>query len=451
MNRAFGKKELRKLIVPLILEQALAMMVGMADTMMISSAGEAAISGVSLVDMVNALIFGVFSALATGGAVITSQFLGAGKRDKACETTNQLLYTVTILGMATMVLTILLRVSLIRLFFGEIESEVMNNAMIYLIITAFSFPFMAIYNACAAIFRAMGNAAVTLWVSLLMNLINIIGNAICIYGFHMGAEGVAIPSVASRVVAAAVLYVLLKNQNRTLHFVKERMRLRLDCIRRILYIGVPSGIENGIFQLGRIVVVRIIAGFGTAEIAANSVANSLDYVGCIIGQATGLAMITVIGHCVGAGDEKQVRYYTGRIMKITYLFTAIWNLSLLFMLPQILSLYKLSAETGDLAYRLIMIHNGMAIFLWPAAFVLPNTLRACNDVRFTMVVAVASMLVLRIGFSYLLGVRYGMGAIGVWYAMVADWIVRAGIFIGRYAMGGWKRTMYGKTVKEGEL
>lgn len=435
----FSKKDLWKLCVPLVFEQALAITVGMADTMMVSSVGEAAVSGVSLVDMINMLIFSVLAALATGGAVVTSQRIGAGKVDEACKSAKQLLYTVLIGSTCIMVLVVLVRNPLLRLFFGSIEADVMENALIYLLISAVSYPFLAVYNACAALFRSMGNSQITLKVSVVMNVINIVGNAICIFVLHMGVAGVAIPSLVSRAVAGIILYVLLQNPKHTVHFEKESFSLDWKVIKNILYIGIPSGIENGIFQLGRVLVVSIISGFGTVQIAANGVANNLDALGCIIGQAMNLAMITVIGQCVGANDERQIRYYTKRILLMTYIPTIILNSCILLGLSPILRLYGLSAETTDLAYKLVMIHDGCAMVLWPVAFVLPNMLRACNDVRFTMVVSIFSMFTFRIGFSYIIGVQMGMGAIGVWIAMVLDWIFRAALFIGRYLSGRWKK------------
>ncbi len=439
MDYLFSKKDLWKLCVPLVFEQALAITVGMADTMMVSSVGEAAVSGVSLVDMINMLIFSVLSALATGGAVVTSQRIGAGKVDEACKSAKQLLYTVLIGSTCIMVLVVLVRNPLLRLFFGSIEADVMENALIYLLISAVSYPFLAVYNACAALFRSMGNSQITLKVSVVMNVINIVGNAICIFVLHMGVAGVAIPSLVSRAVAGIILYVLLQNPKHTVHFEKESFSLDWKVIKNILYIGIPSGIENGIFQLGRVLVVSIISGFGTVQIAANGVANNLDALGCIIGQAMNLAMITVIGQCVGANDERQIRYYTKRILLMTYIPTIILNSCILLGLSPILRLYGLSAETTDLAYKLVMIHDGCAMVLWPVAFVLPNMLRACNDVRFTMVVSIFSMFTFRIGFSYIIGVQMGMGAIGVWIAMVLDWIFRAALFIGRYLSGRWKK------------
>lgn len=438
-NRLFSKKDLRKLIIPLILEQTLAITVGMADTMMISSAGEAAVSGVSLVDMFNNLIISVLAALATGGAVVTSQCIGAGRREEACRSARQLVFTEAAITIGISVLVLLFHRQILGLFFGQIEADVMQNAIIYLIISVFSFPLLAVYDSCAALYRSMGNAQITLKISLLMNVINVVGNAIGVYVLKLGVAGVAIPSLVSRGVAGVVLFTLLHNPDNLVFLTRGKFKVDATIVKRILFIGIPSGIENGIFQLGRVLVVSIIAAFGTSQIAANGVANSLDSMGCIVGQAMSLAMITVIGRCVGAGEEGQVRYYTKKLLGKTYFYTAVINSIILLLLPWILQIYGLGEETTRLSYILVMIHDGMAIFLWPASFVLPNMLRACNDVKYTMVVSIFSMITFRIGFSYVFGVHMGWMAVGVWAAMVIDWVFRVLCFVGRYLAGTWRK------------
>lgn len=438
-KRLFSKKDLRKLIIPLILEQTLAITVGMADTMMISSAGEAAVSGVSLVDMFNNLIISVLAALATGGAVVTSQCIGAGRREEACRSARQLVFTEAAITIGISVLVLLFHRQILGLFFGQIEADVMQNAIIYLIISVFSFPLLAVYDSCAALYRSMGNAQITLKISLLMNVINVVGNAIGVYVLKLGVAGVAIPSLFSRGVAGVVLFTLLHNPDNLVFLTRGKFKVDATIVKRILFIGIPSGIENGIFQLGRVLVVSIIAAFGTSQIAANGVANSLDSMGCIVGQAMSLAMITVIGRCVGAGEEGQVRYYTKKLLGETYFYTAVINSIILLLLPWILQIYGLGEETTRLSYILVMIHDGMAIFLWPASFVLPNMLRACNDVKYTMVVSIFSMITFRIGFSYVFGVHMGWMAVGVWAAMVIDWVFRVLCFVGRYLAGTWRK------------
>lgn len=441
MKKLFSNDDLKKLIIPLVLEQALAITVGMADTMMVSSVGEAAVSGVSLVDMYNMLTFSILSALATGGSVVVSQNIDAVKLSDARKAANQLLITVLVLSAALACFSVGLKGPLLKLLFGKIEADVMEAALIYLTISGISYPFLGIYNACAALFRSMGKTSITFKVSLLGNVINVAGNAICIFRLHMGVAGVAIPSLVSRAVMGMILYGMLNREKYEVHFIAGRLKADWGIIQRILYIGIPSGIENGIFQLGRVLVVSIISGFGTVQIAANGVANSLDNIGSLVGTAMNLAMIAVIGRCVGAGDEDQIRYYLKKLILITYVATAAVNIPVLLLLKPVLAIYGLSPETTRLAWILVMIHNGMAMFLWPMSFTFPNMLRACNDVKYPMVISIFSMFAFRVGFSYVLGAQMGMGAIGVWIAMVLDWIFRITGFALRYLHGDWKRTM----------
>ena len=310
--------------------------------------------------------------------------------------------------------------------------------MLYLKIIALSYPFLALYNGGAALFRSMGDSKISMQISFLMNVINIVGNAVCIFGFKMGVDGVAWPSVLSRVVAAALILRKCYQKGNAIT-VPKTTRLDAKMTKRILGIGIPSAFENSLFQLGRVLVVSMISLFGTVHISANAVANNLDAIGCIVGNAMGLAMITVIGRCIGAQDFEQTNYYTKKLLLWDYIAQGAVNVVVLLSLNQILSMYTLTPETRALAWTLVMIHNGMSIFLWPASFVLPNALRAANDVRFTMVVATASMLVWRMGLSWVLCVQMGMGAVGVWYAMVVDWICRIICFVARFVSGAWKK------------
>ena len=437
--KLFSDKAIYQLIVPLIIEQILAVTVGMADIMMISVAGEAAVSGVSLVDMINVLIINIFAALATGGAVVSAQFIGKKDREKACLSAYQLLLITIIISVLVMVIILLFKRPILRLLFGEIETDVMENAIIYLNITAVSYPFLAIYNSCSALFRSMGNSRVSMLLSFLMNVINIGGNAFFIFLLHFGIAGVAIPSLISRFLASIIILYLICNTKNQI-YIEPKVRIKLDSamIKKILHIGIPNGLENGLFQLGRVLVVGIIASFGTVQIAANAVANNVDSMGCIPGQAISLAMITVIGQCIGAGDYKQVEYYTKKLMKISYAFTSSINAIIICILPFLLAVYHLSSDTLELAKILIWIHSGCAIFLWPASFTFPNALRAANDVKFTMIASIASMWIFRIVTSYILGKYMEMGAIGVWIGMILDWIFRIICFTCRYHSGKWK-------------
>ncbi|MBP3918879.1 MAG: MATE family efflux transporter [Clostridia bacterium] len=435
----FSNQSLRRLILPLMVEQVLAISVGMVDTMMISQAGESAISGVSLVDMVNHLLITMLSALATGGAVIVSQYIGHKERDSACRAAGQLITVTTCISMGIAALCLCFRKPILGVLFGAIEADVMENALVYFRISAYSYPFLAVYNACAALFRSMGNSKISMYVSVGMNAVNAIGNAILIFGFQMGVAGAAYASLLSRALAALVMFVLLyPDKNYVFLRAKAIFSWNGACVARILRIAFPSGVENGIFQLGRVLVVSIIAGFGTTQIAANAVANNLDSMGCIAGQAMNLAMITVIGQCLGAGEKEQAEYFAHKLMKITYAATAAVNLTIFANLFWILKIYDLSDASRQLAVILIFIHNGFAMLMWPASFTLPNVLRAGGDVRYPMVISIFSMVVFRILFSLILGVGCNMGAIGVWIAMVMDWIFRTVNFVIRFKKGKWK-------------
>lgn len=438
LGKIFTGSQLKLLIYPLIIEQILAVTVGMVDTMMISYAGEAAMSGVSLVDMVNNLLISIFAAIATGGAVVVSQYLGRGDKKESCKAAEQLLTVITVISFGITLLCILFRQPLLRLLFGSIEPEVMESAMIYFLISAFSYPFLAIFNACAAVFRSMGNSKISMQVSIGMNLFNAAGNAILIFGFHMGAAGAALSTLAARMLAAMVMLVLVLNQNNDVYIEwKGVFAWHQDMIGRILHIAIPNGIENGLFQLGRVLVVSIIALFGTAQIAANAVANNLDAMGCLAGQAMNLAMITVIGQCMGAGRKDEAVHYTKKLWKLTYIITLVVNAVILACLPLILNIYTLSPKAYKFSFILVCIHNCGAILMWPTAFTLSYALRAAGDVKFTMGVSIFSMVVFRIVFSVILGIGLGWGAVGVWIAMIIDWVFRVSMFIWRFFSGKW--------------
>ena len=440
MNRLFSDKELRLLIVPLIIEQILAITVGMADTMMISYAGEAAISGVALVDLINLLLMNVFAALATGGAVVSSQYLGKGNKDMCRESAGQLLIVTTLISLIIMAAVLLTKRHFLGLLYPSVAREVMDNAVTYLRISAYSYPFLAVFNSCAALFRSMGNSKISMKVSVLMNLINVTGNAVLIFGFSMGVAGAAWATAFSRGVAALIMVWLLRDRRNVIYInLRSLCRLNGSVIRKILYIGIPNGIENGLFQLGRVLIVSIIAGFGTVQIAANAVANNLDNMGLISGMALNLAMVTVVGRCVGAKDYEQVEYYVKKLMKTAYIAGAVVNGLVLLSMPLALNIYSLTPETAELTKILVWIHCAGAIVMWPVAFTLPNALRAANDVRMPMVTSVFSMVVFRILFSVILGIHFQMGVIGVWIAMIMDWIFRLTLFILRYRKGKWKQ------------
>ena len=420
----FNRKQLARLIWPLIVEQFLAVAIGMADTVMVTSCGEAAVAGVSLVDSINVLLINIFSALATGGAILASQYIGRQDKEQANVAAKQLVLVTAGISVLVMAICLFANASLLHMVFGEAEADVMTNAETYFFWSALSYPFLALYNAGAALFRAMGNSRISMFTALLMNALNIGGNALLIYGMNMGVAGAAIASLVSRFVGAAIMLALL--------------RLRHPMIRQILGVGVPNGLENGMFQIGKILVQRLITVLGTASISANAVANTVAALPQIPGAAIGLAMITVVGQCIGAGEQDQAKSYTLRLTGLAYASMSVLCILEVVLVAPIVGFFNLSAQTAELARQLLVYHGITCLIMWPASFVLPNGLRAAGDVRFTMLVSVLSMWVFRIGFSYLLVDMLHMGVLGVWVAMTIDWLVRVIVFSIRLFTGGWR-------------
>ena len=449
-NPLFSRDTLVKLIVPLIIEQLLLMTVGMADTMMVTTAGEAVVSGVSLVDNINILIINIFSALSTGGAVVVSQYLGRQDVEKARSAAKQLLYVAVIAGVGLMAVALIFREHILRLIFGQISQEIMDSALIYFLLTAAAYPFIAIYNAGAALFRAMGNSKVSMFNSLIVNIVNISVNAILIYGFQMGSAGAGIGTLVSRIVAAAIIGIMITRPTHLVYI--ERLfhpEMHWPMVKRILGIGIPNGVENGMFQVGKLLVLGLITSFDVgvdvaimgSAVAANAIANSIAGVVNVPGQGLGLAMITVIGQCMGAGDDKQAVAYSKKLMKVAYLSMGLMSIALFFAAPPLVPLFNLTPATAAMTTEVLQVCAVFNIIFWPMAFVLPNVLRAAGDAKFTMVVSMISMWVCRIGLSYLLGASWGLnwGLLGVWLAMFCDWIVRAVVFLIRFITGGWKK------------
>lgn len=439
MKRLFSNRDLTKLIIPLIIEQFLLIFVGLADSVMVASVGEEAVSAVSLIDSVMILLINAFTALATGGAIVAGQAIGRGEPEDGCRVVDQLALFISVFSVLIMALLYLGKPFVLHVVFGNIDQAVMENCNIYLLIVAASIPFIALYNAGAAIYRAMGDSKTPMLMSLLMNGLNLAGNALLIYGMGMGIEGAAIPTLVSRVSAGIVMLRLLLNKKKTLHMTRL-WGIRFDgrILKKVLSIGIPYGLENSMFQLGKILVLSLVATFGTVSIAANAVSNSVCTFAVLTGLATGYALSSVTAQCVGAGDMEQVRYYTKKIMAVAYVSMFLMNVSIVLLLPAIMRVYNLSPETARLASVIIIYHAVCAVLIWPASFTLSNTLRAANDAGYCMIVSVLSMWIFRIGFSYILADYFQMGVFGIWIAMTIDWSVRAVFFVVRYIRGKWQ-------------
>lgn len=435
----FSNKELKKLILPLFMKQLLVMLVGIADTFVVSYAGEAAVSGVSLVNSFNTIFIYLFTALASGGAVIISQYIGRHDTEPAGESASQLFTVSLLFSAAAAVVILMLHRQILRLMFGKVEPEVMEACVTYLRISAYSYPAIAVYNAGAAVYRSIGKTSTTMYISVLSNIINVIGNVIGVFVLYAGVAGVAYPSLAARMFSAVVITGLCFRK-------RERVQYRLgwilqwnrDLMRRILGIAVPNGIENGIFQFVKVALSSVAALFGTYQIAANGIAQSIWSMAALAGVTMGPVFITVIGQCMGAGDSGQAEYYFKKLLKITLLLSLIWNAMIFAVTPLLMKAYILADETKRLVILLVLIHNVFNSIVFPFSGPLGNGLRAAGDVKFTMVVSIASTIGGRLIFSLLFGIVFQMGVIGIACAMCLDWLLRAIIFYVRFKAGKWK-------------
>ena len=434
----FTRRQLVTLIWPLLLEQFLSVSMGMADTLMVSGVGEAAVSSVSLVDSLNILILQILAALASGGAVVASQYLGRQDADNARRSAAQLYSVVGIATGAAMVVCIMLSRVILRGVFGSIDEDVMAFSQIYFIISAVSYPFMGLYSAGAALFRAQGNSKVSMRASLVMNVINIGGNALLIYGFGLGVLGAALATLFGRVVAAVWVLVQQQQMENPLRVSEPADLLpRRELAGRILAIGVPSGLENGMFQIGKLCVSSLTSTLGTAAIAANAVAGTVSTMANIPGNTMSLAMIPVVGRCLGAGDKKQAKHYAWLLLGIAAAGLLVTNAVLLLVIPAVAGWFSLSAEALAMCVTVVRWFSVFSVFFWAGSFTLPNALRSGGDAKFTMLVSIVSMWIFRVVLSYFFVLQLHMGLTGVWFGMFIDWICRCLCFGIRFIRGKW--------------
>lgn len=436
---AFSNNALRAMIIPLFLEQLLVMFVGLADTFIISYVGEAAVSGVSLVNQFNTIFIYLFTALASGGAVVISQYLGREAKEKAGEAASQLLSFSVFFSLMLMILALWGNENILSLLFGRVDRDVMQACVTYLRISAYSYPALAIYNSGAALFRSMGRTDVTMYLSAISNVMNIVGNLIGVFILQAGVAGVAYPSLLARTFSAVVITWLCFHEKQGAAY---QWRWFLHChgrlMERILRIAVPNGVENGIFQLVKVALSSIVALFGTSQIAANGVAQSIWSLAALAGVSMGPVFITVIGQSMGNGNPRAAEAYFEKLLRITILFSSVWNVLILLLTPLFLQFYALQPETKQLVIWLVLIHNLFNALAYPFSGALSNGLRAAGDVRFTMYISIASTIGVRLLLSYVLGITLQLGVIGIALAMVCDWLVRAVLFRWRQKSGRWK-------------
>ena len=439
-RKLFSDAALMKMIIPLFFEQLLTMMVGIADTFMISYAGDAAVSGVSLVNMFVTVFIYLFTALAAGGAVVVSQYIGSGDRENAGSSAGQLLTSAAAISVILMGMTLAWDRQLLQFLFRRVESDVMDACVVYLRIMALSFPALAVYNAGAALCRSTGRTDMTMKISIAANVINVAGNAVGIFLLQAGVAGVAYPTLIARIFSATAITAVCFDPAQAVSYQWQNiLTWSPEMVRRILKIAVPNGIENGLFQLVKVALSSITALFGTAQIAANGIAQSFWSLAAMIGVSMGPVFITVVGQCMGSSDTEAAEYYFKKLYRMTLAGSVAWNVLIFAVTPVIMLAYPLSDEIVHLVIVLVFIHNLFNAAAFPASGALPNGLRAAGDVRYTMYVAIASTIVIRFVLSVVLGVWMDLGVIGITAAMCCDWMVRAVLFLHRFHTGKWKK------------
>ena len=436
----FSDRDLLMIVLPLFVERLLTLVVGLADTFVISYTGEAAVSGVSLVNQLNNVFLFVSTSLAAGGAVVTSQYIGNDDKEKAGESASQLLAVSTIIFAGFGLLMLIGRRGILRFLFGSVDADVMEACLIYLRITACSFPMIAIYDAGAALFRSRGQTGITMKVSAISNVINVAGNVIGVFVLKAGVAGVAWPSLIARTFSAIVITILgLKKASEAHYSFRYMFHFNGDMLGRILGIAVPGGVETGFFQLIKVALSSMISTFGTVHIAANGIGQTFWSLSNAFSNTGGAAYTTVIGQCMGDDNQEAAEYYFWHFARLLMVLGLVWNVVLTLSTPGIIYFFALSAETKRLILIVVVLHNAFNIWLGPYWNAAPNGLRACGDVRFTMKVTLICTVIVRLALSYVFGVMLALGVVGIILAMIADWVVRAAIYWLRIRSGKWKQ------------
>ena len=426
------------LLIPLIIEQLFTALMGTADTMMVARVGDAAVSGVSLVDSINNLVLMMMTALATGGTITCAQYLGAQDGEGANRAARQVLLSVTVISLLCCGICVGLRSAILRLVFGSVEQDVMDAAKIYFLITALSYPFMGVYDASAALYRATGNSKLPMIVSAVGNLLNIAGNAVFMFVFRWGVMGAALSTMLSRALQCVAILWFHHRPGQVIvlnHYASIRPDFGL--IRTILRIGIPTGVENGMFQFGKLVIQSTVATLPTSEIAAQAVVNTLEYFTSMPSMAVGLGLVTVAGQCMGAGRPKEARRYSLEFTGISELLVLGTGVLIFFSVDTVSRLSGLSSDSAQIVHRMMVLITLVKPFIWPLAFTLPNGMRAAGDVKYSMIVSAASMWVFRVALCMILIRGFGFGVLGVWIAMFVDWFDRDIWYVARFIGGKW--------------
>lgn len=434
----FTNRMIRNLLIPVVLEQLLNSIMGTADTMMVSNVGSAAISAVSLVDSINVLVIQAFSALAAGGAIVCAQYIGQRNKEKANESARQVLFIITVISVAVSLICLVFQKPLLRLIFGSVEAEVMRASETYFFYTALSFPFIAAYDSAASIFRAQDNTRGPMLISMISNVMNIAGNAVMIWGFHMGVAGAALSTLISRVFCAVVVLIQLRKDRQEI-VVRDYIRIRPNwsMIKRILGIGIPSGVENSMFQLGKLAIQSTVSTLGTAAIAAQAMTNILENLNGIAAIGVGVGLMTIVGQCLGAGRQDEAVYYIKKLCVIAEVIIIISCLGVFALTKPIIILGGMEKVSADMCFHMVMWITIVKPIAWTMAFIPGYGLRAAGDVKFSMITSCCTMWACRFCLCVFLIRKLGFGPMGVWIGMFADWTVRSIIFTWRFHSRKW--------------
>lgn len=434
----FSNIDLRKLLIPLIIEQLLNSLMGIIDTVMVSNVGSEAISAVSLVDSINILIIQLFTALAAGGVIICSHYVGSGNDNAAKGAAKQVLLVTTVISIAITVIFLIFKNPLLSLIFGKVEAEVMAASRTYFFYTALSFPFIALYDAGASVFRAQEDTKTPMTISVISNILNVAGNAILIWGFHMGVAGAAISTLASRIFCGVVIMIRLHNKSNKL-CIREYRKIRPDfsTIKKILLIGIPSGVENCMFQFGKLAIQSTVSTMGTAAIAAQAMTNILENLSGIGGIGIGIGLMTVVSECMGAGRKDEAVYYIKKLTLLGEIVVAVSCVLVFALTKPITWIAGMEAESAKLCFGMTCAITIVKPIVWTLSFVPAYGLRAAGDVKFSMILSCCTMWLCRVSLCIFLARVFGMGPMAVWIGMFADWTIRCVIFSIRFKSGRW--------------
>lgn len=436
----FSNRLICSLLIPVVLEQLLNSIMGTADTMMVSNVGSPAISAVSLVDSINVLVIQAFSALAAGGAIVCAQYIGQKNKEKANESARQVLFIITAISVAVSLICLVFQKPLLRLIFGSVEPAVMSASETYFFYTALSFPFIAAYDSAASIFRAQDNTKGPMIISMISNVMNIAGNAVMIWVFHMGVAGAALSTLISRIFCAVVVIIQLRKEREGQKIVvRDYFKIRPDwsMIRRILGLGIPSGVENSMFQLGKLAIQSTVSTLGTAAIAAQAMTNILENLNGIAAIGVGVGLMTIVGQCLGAGRKDEAVYYIKKLCVIAEVIIIISCLGVFALTKPITILGGMEKESADMCFHMVMWITIVKPLVWIMAFIPGYGLRAAGDVKFSMIVSCCTMWACRFCLCVFLIRVMGFGPMGVWIGMFADWTLRGIIFTWRFHSRKW--------------